>query len=477
MSDLQAYNFIFVIQLKKNTMKKITLFVILMQFSLGFSQNTVTVNASANWRAWATWGPATGNAAVDYGGNSWGLGDLKAFANTFSNSISLYPNFSAYGIGLNPYWVNGAIGSKIFEGSCYVESAALAGSSLTFTAKVALYTLVSQYTAEAFIKAIDPANNYNTVIDIRTPLVAGQTFAISTAGVIPAGLLVQYGFAIKGLNANPAQEAALGKVVIGPAGPGVPTIQMNLPVTFDDATIDYNLLGFGGADNSTVAMDPTLSTNKVVRVVKSATAASFAGTTITGLSELGLTSKIPFTASETKMSVRVWSPNAGIKVRLKIEDHTNSAINCETESVVTIASGWQTLEFDFANKVSGTPDLDIAKNYDKVTIFFNFDVAGSVAGLKTYYFDDLKFVTALSTAKFDVSNIVMYPNPVQNTLTIEANAEIHRVSVYNILGQKVMSTNPKSSSTTLQTSELQKGVFMVTTEIDGNFSTSKIVKE
>ena len=458
-------------------MKKITLFVFLMTISLGFSQNTVTVNASATWRAWATWGPATGNSASDYGGNAWGLGDLKTFANTFNNSISLYPNFSAYGNGTNPYWVNGAIGSKIFEGSSYVESAALAGSSLTFTAKVAYYTLNSGYTAEAFIKAIDPANNYNTVIDIRTPLVAGQTFTISTAGNIPTGLLVQYGFAIKGLNANPAQEAALGKVVVGPAGVGVPTIQMNLPVTFDDATIDYNLSGFGGADNSTVVTDPTLPTNKVAKVVKSATAFSYAGTTITGLAETGFSSKIPFTLSDTKMSVRVWSPNAGIKVRLKIEDHTNSAINCETESTVTIASGWQTLEFDFANKVSGTPDLDITKNYDKVTIFFNFGVAGSVAGLKTYYFDDAKFVSALSTAKFDTSSIKMYPNPVLNTLTIEANSEIQRVSIYNVLGQEVMSRSPKSNATTLQTSELQKGMYMVTTEINGNSSTSKIIKE
>ena len=458
-------------------MKKIILFVFLMIFSLGFSQNTVTVNASTTMRAWATWGPATGNAASDYGGNAWGLGDLKTFANTFSNAISLYPNFSAYGNGSNAYWVNGAIGSKIFEGSSYVESADLAGSSLTFTAKVASYTLDAGYTAVAFIKAIDPANNYSTVIDIRTPLVGGQTFTISTAGVIPAGLLVQYGFAIKGLNANPAQEAALGKVVVGPSGSGVPTIQMNLPVTFDDATIDYNLLGFAGADNSTVIIDPTLSTNKVVRVIKSATAASFAGTTITGLAEIGFSSKIPFTSSDTKMNVRVWSPNAGIKVRLKIEDHTNSDINCETESTVTIASGWQTLEFDFANKVSGTPDLDITKNYDKATIFFNFGVAGSVAGLKTYYFDDVKFVSALSTAKFDTSSIKMYPNPVENTLTIEANSEIQRVCIYNVLGQEVMSTSPKSNSTTLQTNDLQKGVYMVTTEIDNKISSSKIIKE
>ncbi len=456
-------------------MKKITLFIFLVISSLGFSQNTVTVNASASWSAWASWAPASGNNPGDYGGSAWGLADLKTVTNTFNNSISLYPNFNTFGDGTNPYWVSGGVGIKIFEGSSYVESAVLAGSALTFTAKVASNTLAVGYTAEAFIKAIDPANNYNTVIDIRTSLVGGQTFSISTGAAIPAGLLVQYGFAIKGLNANPADEPILGKVVVGPAGG--PSIQMNLPVTFDDASVDYNLLGFGGADNSTVVTDPTLPTNKVAQVVKSATAFSWAGTTITGLAETGFSNKIPFTLTDTKMSVRVWSPNAGIPVRLKVEDHTNNNITCETEATVTTASGWQTLEFNFANKATGTPDLDVTKNYNKATIFFNFGVAGAVAGQKTYYFDDVKFMSTLSTAKFDTSSIKTYPNPVKNTLTIDANSTIQRVSVYNILGQEVMTVSPKSNSTTLQTSSLQKGVYMVKTDIDGNISISKIIKE
>ena len=71
----------------------------------------------------------------------------------------------------------------------------------------------------------------------------------------------------------------------------------------------------------------------------------------------------------------------------------------------------------------------------------------------------------------------MYPNPVKNTLTIEANGSIDRVSVYNVLGQEVLKASPKSNSATLQTNELQKGVYMVTTEIEGKLSTSKVVKE
>ena len=77
-------------------MKKITLFVLIMTFSLGFCQNTVTVNSSAVWKAWASWAPATGFSPSDYGGNAWGLGDLKTFVNTFNNSISLLLLFKTF---------------------------------------------------------------------------------------------------------------------------------------------------------------------------------------------------------------------------------------------------------------------------------------------------------------------------------------------------------------------------------------------
>lgn len=113
--------------------------------------------------------------------------------------------------------------------------------------------------------------------------------------------------------------------------------------------------------------------------------------------------------------------------------------------------------------------------------FFQFKL-GSSSDLRTQraFFDNIYFsvnAPVLGTSKFETSSVKMYPNPVQNTLTIEANSEIQRVSVYNVLGQEVMQSNPKSNAVTLQTNDLQKGVYMVTTEIDGNVSTSKVIKE
>ncbi len=175
------------------------------------------------------------------------------------------------------------------------------------------------------------------------------------------------------------------------AGSGSSLTQMNLPVTFDLTTVDYGLIGFGGAEASTIVVDPTNASNKVAKVIKAATAETWAGTTVTAASGLGFSSKIPFTVSAQKMSVRVWSPDAGIKVRLKVEDHADPTKSVETEATTTVANGWQLMEFNFANQASGTSAINLAYNYDKASIFFNFGTSGATAGEKTYYFDDVTF--------------------------------------------------------------------------------------
>ncbi len=70
-----------------------------------------------------------------------------------------------------------------------------------------------------------------------------------------------------------------------------------------------------------------------------------------------------------------------------------------------------------------------------------------------------------------------YPNPVVNTLTIEAKKAISNISVYNIVGQQVQVVSPNSSKTTIKMDELQQGVYFVTITIDGAQETIKVIKK
>jgi hypothetical protein len=170
--------------------------------------------------------------------------------------------------------------------------------------------------------------------------------------------------------------------------PPVTSNQIKLPVTFDDPAINYTVTDFG--NNQTIdAVDPTNAANNVKKTTKLSGAETWAGTTI-GTSA-GFASKIPITASATQMSVRVYSPAAGIHVRLKIEDHTNSNKSVETEAITTGVNTWETLVFDFANQANGTEVLHPEYNFDMASIFFDFGTAGNG---KVFYWDDVKFLSS-----------------------------------------------------------------------------------
>ncbi|MFT7621411.1 MAG: hypothetical protein ACI9WU_000574 [Myxococcota bacterium] len=177
------------------------------------------------------------------------------------------------------------------------------------------------------------------------------------------------------------------------AGGGDPVVNaIDLPITFDEADVDYTLTDFGGAATMLVA-DPLDAGNQVASTVKGGSAELWAGTTMnegTG----GLASSIPFSASDTQMTVRVYSPDAGIPVRLKVEDHTDPTHSCETEAMTTVAGAWETLTFDFTTEAPGTAALNLTYTFDMASIFFNFGTTGAEAGEKTYLWDDVMFLVS-----------------------------------------------------------------------------------
>jgi len=167
--------------------------------------------------------------------------------------------------------------------------------------------------------------------------------------------------------------------------------QMTLPVTFDDPAVNYGLIGFGGAEGSSIVQDPTNPTNKVARVIKGGNAETWAGTTIG--TPTGFASKIPFTASNSKMSVRIMSPAAGLTIRLKAEDVADGTKAVETDAVTTKANEWETLVFDFSKQVNGTPALNLNTNYAKLSIFFDFGTGGNG---KVFRWDDVEMFAGQS---------------------------------------------------------------------------------
>jgi hypothetical protein len=253
--------------------------------------------------------------------------------------------------------------------------------------------------------------------------------------------------------------------------------QVDLPITFEDtATVAYALVDFGG-NVSSIVVDPTDPTNRVGKAIKTATAETFAGTTNGGS---GLANVIPFSAGNTKMNVRVWSPNANTPILLKVEDAGNPTISVETITPTTKAGEWETLEFDFSKQAPGTAAINLASKYNKLTIFFNFGTSGANAGEKTYYWDDVKFGGKVGVNNLDAAaaGIRIYPNPATDVCTIEFPEVLNspvRVSVLDANGKLVKTFTIAQQNALLDLQGLHNGQYYLSIEKDSMRYHQKLV--
>ncbi|MFD1063637.1 T9SS type A sorting domain-containing protein [Winogradskyella litorisediminis] len=85
---------------------------------------------------------------------------------------------------------------------------------------------------------------------------------------------------------------------------------------------------------------------------------------------------------------------------------------------------------------------------------------------------------SLSTNDFDSElGFKYYPNPVKNTLTLDAQQNIDTVVMYNMLGQEVLRLSPNSVSATVDMSNLNTGAYFATVSILGNTETVRVIKQ
>jgi subtilisin-like proprotein convertase family protein len=84
----------------------------------------------------------------------------------------------------------------------------------------------------------------------------------------------------------------------------------------------------------------------------------------------------------------------------------------------------------------------------------------------------------LSTEDFDTNENLFsyYPNPVNNTLTLNAQKDIQNVVMYNMLGQQVMRTTPNAVNSEVDMSALNPGAYFVQVTINNTTETIRIIK-
>jgi len=201
-----------------------------------------------------------------------------------------------------------------------------------------------------------------------------------------------------------------------------------LPVTFESTTLNYAFTNFGGA-TSTVVSNPDVSamngSSKVAKLVKANGAEIWAGSFL----ELG--TPIDFSVMK-KIKIKTWAPQAGITVKMKLENATNSNINMEVDVTNTVANAWEELTFDFTA-------INTANTYQKVVVFFDFGNAGTGA---SYYYDDIQLTSGAEIVNFPLtfqSSTLTYTftNFGGATSTVENNPDASGINTSTKVGKLV----------------------------------------
>lgn len=174
----------------------------------------------------------------------------------------------------------------------------------------------------------------------------------------------------------------------------LPAPPLSLPLTFESATTNYNWFGFDGGD-VTIQNNPNAgginNSAKVAKMVKNA-GQPWGGSFLT------LTGPINFSANKI-FRMKVYSPRAGAKVLLKVENSSNPGLNFEKETVVSMANNWEDLVFDFTG-------INTANSYDRIVLIFDLGTPGDGSSNFTFFFDDIRLT---NTAPVSIPLNFEYP--------------------------------------------------------------------
>ena len=161
---------------------------------------------------------------------------------------------------------------------------------------------------------------------------------------------------------------------------------IKLPLTFESENINYEWAGFGGA-GAGVIDNPDMSdlntSAKVTELGKGEGSEVWAGVS------LNLDEALTF-ENGTTVTMKTWSPEAGVPILLKFEDsdsepdaNGNPSVFVEVIQNTTVAEEWEELSFDLSTFEAFDENID----YDRFIVFYDFNSPGEGT---SFYFDDVR---------------------------------------------------------------------------------------
>jgi hypothetical protein len=108
---------------------------------------------------------------------------------------------------------------------------------------------------------------------------------------------------------------------------------------------------------------------------------------------------------------------------------------------------------------------------------FTVTAANSTGSASLVYIDNVYFYKIPTASVGELSSsFSIYPNPMGSLLTVEGVSEVQHASIFDLTGREVLSAMPNKAVFTLDTADLQHGVYMLSLQIGDTKTTHKLVK-
>jgi len=183
------------------------------------------------------------------------------------------------------------------------------------------------------------------------------------------------------------------------------------------------------------------------------------------------------------------SNGAGIWYSVVVPDSGDITIETAPDAA-TGDTGFDSLIEAFSGTCGALTSIDCDDDGSSANLFSILELTGLTPGSTIYIRvwesggdDDEPFSISAYSASLSVNNFesesafTYYPNPVKNTLTLNAKNTIEQVAMYNMLGQEVLRVSPNSVDSNLDMSSLQTGTYFVKVTIANVTETIRVMKQ
>ena len=413
---------------------------------MGIAQNTVTVDASAEQLGYATVLNLDGSFAF---GQPWGVPELQTIVDPANNTMSLHPNFNTYGDNpADPFWVNqtSLLGAKFMLMETYVQSTELVGSPLTFE------------------------------------------------GTVQENTLQDNGYVVFNVNNGPL----LGQHQSVPADFGG-------AFTTDGITEDLVLLLDEGSDpDPNDGCEPVTNSGdlagKIAVIRRGVCEFGFKALVAQNAGAIAVVVINNVEGTPIVMAGGDFGDQVTIPV-LMVSDVTGAAIVAELAAGNTVNSTMFLTDYlayafikVFNSDFTVLKDVYASLEEAGTEFSFTFDDIGDedtfvqygfgVAGINANPLDETALGSVVVTSDeiaavndFNAINVSVYPNPTINNINIQSDEQITNVVVYNTLGQMVMNAAPDATNFSMETANLDAGIYFAKLSTEKGSKTVKFIKQ